>query len=84
MAAMEDNSTYSNIPPDAPFSQWQKRTSPAVLSVVLALPVLFVLLKRLLFPTFDPREPPVLRPRVPFIGHVIALVSERSSWYRRL
>ncbi|KAK3935473.1 cytochrome P450 [Diplogelasinospora grovesii] len=56
------------------------------LLLTAALPLLFILLLlgKFLYPTFDPREPPVLYPRVPFIGHIISLVREKSGFYARL
>ena len=59
------------------------RNGVAVLAIAV-LPVLVVLLKRLLFPTFDAREPPVLRPRIPVVGHLIAMARQKSSFYRHL
>ncbi|KAI8651201.1 hypothetical protein NCS55_01363700 [Fusarium keratoplasticum] len=62
----------------------EKGTSPVVLTAAIIIPLLFVGLKKLLYPTFDPREPPVLRPRIPFIGHIVGMIRERSSWYIRI
>ncbi|KAL6355413.1 hypothetical protein LRP88_11002 [Fusarium phalaenopsidis] len=62
----------------------EKGTSPAVLTAAIIIPLLFVGLKKLLYPTFDPREPPILRPRIPFIGHIVGMIRERSSWYIRI
>ncbi|KAK1448726.1 prostacyclin synthase [Colletotrichum paranaense] len=42
------------------------------------------LLKKLMFPNFDPREPPVLRPRLPVFGHIISLIRESGGFYARL
>ena len=58
-------------------------SSIAVL-VIAALPIVLVLMKKLLYPTYDPREPPVLRPKVPFIGHLVSLIKESNSFYIRL
>ncbi|KAM0273895.1 hypothetical protein ACHAQH_008157 [Verticillium albo-atrum] len=51
--------------------------------VILAL-VLLVFLKHLVFPTFDAREPPVLRPRMPVIGHIVSMLREKANWHARL
>lgn len=51
---------------------------------VVALSFGWVLLKRLLYPTYDPREPPIIWPNTPFIGHIISLVQECGEFYIRL
>lgn len=30
----------------------------------------------------DPREPPVLYPRIPFIGHIIGLLTKGAQYYK--
>ncbi|RSL50929.1 hypothetical protein CEP54_011692 [Fusarium duplospermum] len=62
----------------------EKGTSLVLLTAAIIIPLLFMGLKKLLYPTFDPLEPPVLRPWIPFIGHVIDMIRERSSWYIRI
>ncbi|RSM16167.1 hypothetical protein CDV31_004630 [Fusarium ambrosium] len=62
----------------------EKGTSPVLLTAAIMIPLLFVGCKKLLYPTFDPLEPPILRPRIPFIGHIIDMIRERSSWYIRI
>lgn len=52
-------------------------------ATMLLVPLVFIL-KKLLFPNFDPREPPVLRPRLPVFGHIISLVRESGSFHARL
>ena len=54
---------------------------------IIATAVLHILLYhvyRVLFPTVDSREPPILRPKIPFFGHVISLVRERTGMFGRL
>lgn len=51
--------------------------------VIVVLP-LAALLRKLLLPTFDPREPPVFRPKIPVVGHLISMATEKSGFYRRL
>ncbi|KAI5460810.1 cytochrome P450 [Mariannaea sp. PMI_226] len=53
------------------------------LLAIASLPIAHFL-KKLLWPTFDAREPPIIRPRIPAIGHLIALATEKSGFYRRL
>lgn len=56
----------------------------SLVTTALVLLPLVVVLKKVLFPVYDPREPPILRPRVPFFGHVFSLISEASEFYSRL
>ncbi|KAK1751623.1 cytochrome P450 [Echria macrotheca] len=55
-------------------------------AAVLAVAVSLVLLvfKLAFFPSLDPREPPLARPRVPFVGHILGLIKESASYYARL
>lgn len=58
--------------------------TPAMLTAIAALPLALILLKRVVFPSVGPREPPVLRPTIPFFGHVISLIREKTAMYDRL
>ncbi|KAF4980542.1 hypothetical protein FZEAL_3477 [Fusarium zealandicum] len=42
------------------------------------------LLTRLLSPRLDPREPPVVRPTIPLIGHIIGIIRHQSDYHRIL
>lgn len=62
---------------------------PAVMSALRALVagvsiafLSLVLLERWLRANPDPREPPVLRPRIPFVGHIIGLLTEGANYYK--
>ncbi|KAL0765536.1 hypothetical protein CaCOL14_011760 [Colletotrichum acutatum] len=57
--------------------------SVMVVTAALLLVPAFML-KKLMFPTFDPREPPVLRPRLPVFGHIISFIRESGGFYARL
>ncbi|KAF4997082.1 hypothetical protein FDECE_12193 [Fusarium decemcellulare] len=77
--------TSDHPPVDDPLSGSEKMISPVVLAMALIfVPILSIVVKKFFFPAFDPREPPVLRPRIPFVGHIINMLKERSSWYIRL
>lgn len=60
--------------------------SPTTCAVVAlaSLPLILFLLERLLFPQHDPRGPPLLRPKIPLIGHVISILWEGTDYYARL
>lgn len=52
--------------------------------LILIAPILLFSLKKIFYPTVDPREPPIVRPTIPFVGHIISMIRERASWYKRL
>jgi hypothetical protein len=54
-----------------------------VLSVAVLLPLGFWSYK-VLYPTYDPREPPPLWPKVPFIGHAYSIFREGGGYFGRL
>ena len=37
-----------------------------------------------LSPEMDPREPPLLKPKIPVIGHIIGLLTEHTALFARL
>ncbi|KAF4993225.1 hypothetical protein FGRMN_6589 [Fusarium graminum] len=58
-------------------------TSSTVLyTVFLAAAVALVLLNRLLTPRIDPREPPVVKPTIPWIGHIIGVIRHQADYNR--
>ena len=70
---------------DLPFSPDALRDmSPGVLTALCALPLALFLVKRVLYPTVTAREPPVLRPAIPFVGHVVSLIREKTGMFDRL
>jgi hypothetical protein len=58
--------------------------TPVMVFTIAAMPLIVYLLNKIIFPTVDPREPPVLRPKVPFIGHIVSLLSEKTRFFDRL
>lgn len=62
----------------------QGEWTPGEVATALAVPLVLYLVKIVVFPTVDPREPPVLRPKLPFIGHLVSLAREKNSMYDRL
>lgn len=70
---------------DLPFSPGViAAMGPGTLTALAALPVALYLLKRVLLPAVSAREPPVLRPAIPFVGHVVSLIREKTSMFDRL
>jgi hypothetical protein len=52
---------------------------PLLLLLFLATAVL--LLWQLSGPRMDPREPPLLRPAIPVVGHLIGMMREQTNYY---
>jgi hypothetical protein len=52
--------------------------------VVVALTGILLLLQRYASPSLDPLEPPLLKPRVPLLGHIISMLREGGHFYVRL
>jgi hypothetical protein len=79
--------SMSNSTDDAPSSGLASAVIDALtpassLSIGLALLLGFVvLLQRLLTTRLDPQEPPILRPKVPFIGHLIGLLRHQVDYF---
>ena len=64
--------------------QMARDMTPGMLTVLAAVPFAFYLLKRVIFPSVSPREPPVLRPTIPFFGHVVSMIREKTGIFDRL
>ena len=52
-----------------------------VLGIVAAL---YFLAERLLSIKLDPKEPPLIAPKVPFIGHILGLIQYGTGYYAKL
>jgi hypothetical protein len=53
-------------------------------SVILGGSLLVLLYWRLFVLRLDPREPPVLRPRLPVIGHILGMLRESHGYWPKL
>lgn len=58
--------------------------TPATAAVAVACVLLAILIKAAYFPSLDPREPPLVRSTVPFIGHILGMVQHQSDYFTRL
>lgn len=59
-------------------------SSTVLYTAVLAAAVALSLLNRLLSPRIDPREPPVVKPTIPWIGHIIGVIRHQADYGRIL
>jgi hypothetical protein len=50
----------------------------------VALTALFLVLGGFASPSIDENEPPIVKPRVPFIGHIISMFRDGSNLYVKL
>ena len=82
---------FSSFPHDAAAMETPTQTAMTIVlatSLVLLL-LLWTTIKKILFPAVvvrpgEPCEPPVLKPRVPFVGHILGLALESNGYYTRL
>jgi len=58
-----------------------KGYTPSVILAVLG--VLFIIRQRLAI-QLGPQEPPILKPRIPYIGHIIGLLRHHSAYFDKL
>ncbi|KAF4954520.1 hypothetical protein FSARC_12133 [Fusarium sarcochroum] len=52
--------------------------------LVVALTGLLLMLVRYVSPSLDALEPPVVKPRIPLVGHIISMIREGGGFYARL
>jgi hypothetical protein len=45
------------------------------------LAAFFFLVQRMLSADVAPQEPPLLKPKIPFIGHIIGLMKHEASYF---
>jgi hypothetical protein len=53
-------------------------------AVVVGLTAALFALNSVASAPIDAAEPPVIKPTIPFVGHLINMLTEKGSWYRRL
>ncbi|KXX73875.1 hypothetical protein MMYC01_204633 [Madurella mycetomatis] len=56
----------------------------ATLPVAILIAMIVAFLVHTLGPRADPREPPLIKPRIPFIGHIIGLMQHQANYHTRL
>jgi hypothetical protein len=56
--------------------------STAWTTAVLATTVALSLLNYLLTPRLDPREPPAVKPTIPWIGHIVGIIRHQADYGR--
>lgn len=54
------------------------------LYILLALTALAVLVRKALHIPMDPREPPLIRPKIPLIGHIIGMMRYQTAYFEEM
>ncbi|KAM0261216.1 hypothetical protein ACHAPA_009850 [Fusarium lateritium] len=60
------------------------KRSPGSYLIGLGVILIAIVLRKLSFPSLDEREPPLLQPRIPVIGHLIGLLRYQNTYMKRL
>lgn len=59
--------------------------SPMTIPITIGIAVVIAfLVLHTLTPSVDPREPPLVRPRIPFIGHIVGLMRHQAQFHMNL
>jgi hypothetical protein len=53
-------------------------------SVILTVLGVLLIIRQRLAVQLDPKEPPILKPRVPYIGHIIGLLQYHTAYFDKL
>ena len=52
--------------------------------ILLALGVLLFVCQKFIFTTLDPREPPEVKAKIPFVGHLFPLLVSQAGYLKKL
>lgn len=58
-------------------------TTTVALNLLIGLLVIYVI-QRAIEPNHDPREPPIIRSRIPILGHIGALLTKGNKHFTNL
>lgn len=53
-------------------------------SIILAVAAVLLVCWQRLSVNLDPREPPLLKPKIPYIGHIIGLFKHHTAYFTML
>ncbi|KAE8450494.1 hypothetical protein EG329_006224 [Mollisiaceae sp. DMI_Dod_QoI] len=53
-------------------------------SIILAVAAVLLIVRQRLAIELDPREPPILKPKIPYIGHIIGLFRYHGAYFDKL
>lgn len=60
------------------------KRSPGSYLIGLGVILIAIVLRKLSFPSLDEREPRLLQPRIPVIGHLIGLLKYQNTYMKML
>ena len=78
---MATNSTLGGLPRLTTESLDTLKTVPAAIAIAAAIAFLIL---HLLTPRLDPREPPLLKPRIPLVGHILGMIRHQAQYHTNL
>jgi len=55
-----------------------------VTSIILAIFTALLIIRHQLAIQLDPQEPPILKPKIPYIGHIIGLLQYHGAYFDKL
>ncbi|KAK4238140.1 cytochrome P450 [Achaetomium macrosporum] len=79
---MASNSTPGTLPGGPALNVSGLDTmATAPVTIAIAVVVVGFLILHILSPSVDPREPPLVKPRIPLIGHILGLMRHQASYH---
>lgn len=51
------------------------------MAAAVLLAALFMSVCRIATPRVHPQEPPLVKPRIPLVGHIVGLLTEKSQYF---
>ena len=75
---MATNGTVGNFSIFTPYGLDTMQILPVTIVVIT---VFLAFLIRTLSPRIDPREPPLVKPRIPLIGHIIGMMRHQAEYH---
>jgi hypothetical protein len=56
----------------------------AITIALISTALITVALAKFSAPTFDKREPPLAKPTIPFVGHIIGIIQHQNNYHQLL
>lgn len=57
---------------------------PTAVVAIASLAIAIAFLSSVLRMKVDPREPPIVHPKVPFLGHIVGMLTEGPMYLKRV
>lgn len=59
-------------------------TTLTILATIIASAFMLPILNKILTPTMDPNEPPLIKPKFPLIGHIVGIIQHQSGYHKMI